>query len=187
MRQYHSMMRNHIFQDWNINHHNAKGRFVMVFFRCASIVNKNLILKIIFFWYLIIYKIVIGWFLNIEISPKARIGRDFKLEYGFGSVINDAANIGNSCTFRHLSTISSKILENGTFGPSPIIGNNVDIGANASIIGGIHIGDDVVIGAGAVVTKDVDSHCVIGGNPAVILKMIYKFPLGDPSIKIPTT
>lgn len=167
----------YIFQDWKANRDSFKGRAVMILFRCASWVSRYLILKIIFCWYLLIYKIVVGWFLNIEINPMAGIGRDFKLEYGFGSVINGDTNIGTNCTLRHLTTISCKKLEDGYSGPSPVIGNNVDIGVNVNIIGGVRIGNDVIIGAGAVVTKDVESHCVIGGNPASILKMLYKFPI----------
>ena len=171
------VVNNFLFQDWNTNHHNVKGRLVMVCFRFASFINQYFILKVIFCWYLFIYKVVIGWFLNVEIDPRAKIGRNFKLEYGFGSVIYGSAIIGENCTIRHLTTISCKKFADGATGLSPIIGNNVDIGVNASIIGGITIGNDVVIGAGAVVTKDVKSYCVIGGNPAVVLKMIYKFPL----------
>ena len=51
-----------------------------------------------------------------------------------------------------------------------IIGNNVFIGVNAIIIAGIKINDNVIIAAGSVVTKDVPSYCIIGGNPAKILK-----------------
>ena len=178
-----SVSNHNIFQDWSINHHNVKGRAVMVFFRCASLVDRHIILKIVFFWYLLLYKIIIGWLFNIEISHKVKIGSNFKLEYGYGSVINGAAIIGTNCTLRHLTTISCKTLDDGSFGPAPVIGNNVDIGVNAIIIGDITIGNNVVIGAGAVVTKDVASHCVIGGNPAVILKMIYKFPLDSDSME----
>jgi len=175
-----------IFQDWSTNHHNVKGRAVMVFFRCASFVNRHIILRIIFFWYLLLYKLIIGWLFNIEISCKVKIGSGFKLQYGYGSVINGATSIGKNCTLRHLTTIGSKILDNGSFGPAPVIGDNVDIGVNAIIIGDISVGNNVVIGAGAVVTKDVKSHCVIGGNPAVILKMIYKFPLGEDPMEFRT-
>ncbi|RZK21679.1 MAG: serine acetyltransferase [Pedobacter sp.] len=171
--------RNYIFQDWQSNHHNAKGRAIMAFFRCASIIERNILLKVLFFWYLLLYKFIIGWIFNIEISSKVNIGKGLKLVYGHGSVINGTANIGENCTLRHLTTIGCKILEDGSSGPSPVIGNNVDIGVNATIIGDIKIGDHVIIGAGSVVTKDVQSHCVIGGNPAVILKMIYKYPLTE--------
>ena len=52
------------------------------------------------------------------------------------------------------------------------IGNDVWIGGSATILPGVTIGDRVVIGAGAVVTKDVPSDCVVGGNPAKIIKRI---------------
>lgn len=51
----------------------------------------------------------------------------------------------------------------------PVIGNNVFIAANATVIGGITIGDNVTIGAGSLVNKDIPSNCVVVGNPAKIL------------------
>lgn len=176
-----SHQRNHfnILQDWASNHHNFKGRTLMILFRCASVIRHHLILRIVFFWYLLLYKFFIGWVLNIDISSKVRIGPHFKLEYGYGSVIDGATLIGAHCTLRHLTTISRKMLEDGSFGPAPEIGDYVDIGVNATIIGDIKIGNHVTIGAGAVVTKNVDDNCVIGGNPAVVLKMVYKFPLEE--------
>lgn len=53
---------------------------------------------------------------------------------------------------------------------TPTIGDNVSICANATVIGGIKIGNNVVIGAGSVVTKDVPDNCVAYGNPAVLKK-----------------
>ena len=55
-----------------------------------------------------------------------------------------------------------------------IIGNDVWVGANAIIISGVKIGDGAVIGAGAVVTKDVPPYAIVGGVPAKIIK--YRFP-----------
>lgn len=52
-----------------------------------------------------------------------------------------------------------------------IIGDDVWIGARVIILPGVHIGTGSVIGAGAVVTKDVPDYAVVGGNPAHILKM----------------
>lgn len=51
-----------------------------------------------------------------------------------------------------------------------IIGNNVWIGDKATILPGVTIGDCVVVAANAVVTKDVPAYCVVGGNPAKIIK-----------------
>lgn len=56
-----------------------------------------------------------------------------------------------------------------------IIGNNVWIGDKATILPGVTIGDGCVIAANAVVTKDVPSNCVVGGNPAKIIKQNAKY------------
>lgn len=53
-----------------------------------------------------------------------------------------------------------------------IIGDNVWIGGSATVLPGVRIGDNAVIGAGAVVTKDVPDDVVVGGNPARIIKKI---------------
>lgn len=53
-----------------------------------------------------------------------------------------------------------------------VIGNNCWIGANATICPGVHIGDNSVIGAGAVVTKDIPANCIAVGNPCKILREI---------------
>ena len=50
------------------------------------------------------------------------------------------------------------------------IGNNVWIGGNVTVLPGVNIGDNAVIAAGAVVTKDVPANCVVGGVPAKIIK-----------------
>lgn len=53
---------------------------------------------------------------------------------------------------------------------APIIGSNVDIGANVSIIGPVNIGDNVIIGAGSVVVKNISSNKIAVGNPAKKVK-----------------
>lgn len=58
------------------------------------------------------------------------------------------------------------------FGKPVKIGNNVWIGGRAVIVPGVTIGDNAVIAAGAVVTKDVPAGAVVGGNPAKIIKTI---------------
>lgn len=50
------------------------------------------------------------------------------------------------------------------------IGKRCFIGANAIIMCGVKIGDEVIVGSGAIVTKDVPSNCIVAGNPARILK-----------------
>src|SRR5699024_7416904 len=52
------------------------------------------------------------------------------------------------------------------------VGDDVWIGGNCTIIAGVHIGNNVIVGAGAVVVKDVPDNCVVGGVPAKIIKKL---------------
>jgi serine O-acetyltransferase len=63
------------------------------------------------------------------------------------------------------------VLRKGGRNGYPKIGSRVFVGAGAKILGNVTIGDDVVIGANAVVTKDIPSGAVVGGIPAKVLSM----------------
>ncbi|MOA11932.1 Maltose O-acetyltransferase [compost metagenome] len=58
------------------------------------------------------------------------------------------------------------------FGKPVRIGDNVWIGGRAVINPGVTLGDNVVVASGAVVTKDVPANCVVGGNPARVIKQL---------------
>ena len=158
-----------IFQDWGANTGNPKGRLVMLLFRTAHLLRQNLIVALLFFWYFILYRVMVEWFLCIELPWKTRIGPGFRVDHGQALVINDGTVFGANCTVRNSTTIGNKQLKDGTYSRAPRFGDRVDIGANAVIIGPISIGDDAVIGAGAVVVKDVPAKCVAVGNPARIV------------------
>ena len=82
---------------------------------------------------------------------------------GRALVVNDHTIIGKGCTLRHSTTIGHK--STGAGGSDcPRIGDNVNIGPNCVILGAITIGDEVVIGAGSVVVKDVLSGVCSGGG-----------------------
>ena len=55
------------------------------------------------------------------------------------------------------------------------IGNNVHIGINTIIMPGVSIGNDVVIGCGAIVTKDIPNNCVVAGVPARVIETIDEY------------
>lgn len=86
----------------------------------------------------------------------------------FSTYIN-AEHIGYGCIFRNNTTLGNKLMKDGTIG-RPYLKNNVDVGPNVVIVGGVTIGNNVQIGAGAVVTKDVPDNCVVVGNPAFVIK-----------------
>lgn len=69
--------------------------------------------------------------------------------------------------FRQLTTIGVKSRER--YLDCPTILNNVEFGANVTCIGNITIGNNAVIGAGAVVVKDVPDNAIVAGNPAKII------------------
>lgn len=84
---------------------------------------------------------------------------------GFGVVINPQSKIGRGTNIQHSVTIG----ENK--GGTPIIGENVYIGAKATVIGPVKIGNNAMIGDGALVITDVPEGCTAVGVPA---KVIHK-------------
>jgi putative colanic acid biosynthesis acetyltransferase WcaB len=155
-----------IFQDWKINN-SKKGRIILVLFRIAQLANINRLFFIVLLPYSILYKILVEWVFCIEIPYKLQAGESFRLFHGQGLVINDKTTFGHFCTVRHNTTIGNKS-DNGN--DCPQIGNNVDIGAHCCVIGNITIGDNVIIGAGTIVTKSIPANSVVVGNPARIIK-----------------
>ncbi len=158
-----------IFQDWSANSGNPKGRLVLLSFRTAHLLRQNAIVAILFFWYFILYRVGVEWFLGIELPWKTRVGPGFRVDHGQALVVNDGTVFGANCTVRNSTTIGNKRMKDGTYTRAPRFGDRVDVGANAIIIGPITIGDDVAIGAGAVVLKDVPANSVAVGNPARII------------------
>lgn len=154
-----------IFQDFKFNN-NIKSKFILLSFRLCQVLIKNKFLAFIFFPILLFHRIIIEWFMGTELNWNLKINGKLKLFHGQGLIINPNTIIGDNCTLRCNTVIGN----NGKDKNAPIIGNNVDIGVNCCIIGNIKIGDNVIIGAGTVITKDVPSNVVVVGNPAKIIK-----------------
>lgn len=104
---------------------------------------------------------------NSSISYETEIGKDCKFLYGgIGVVIGKDTRIGDEVI------IGTNVLTGGKSNKQgmPKIGNHVYIATGAKVLGNITIGDNVIIGANAVVTHDVPSNCSVAGVPARILK-----------------
>ncbi|OKH40355.1 hypothetical protein NIES2101_35040 [Calothrix sp. HK-06] len=92
------------------------------------------------------------------------IGSGLFIQHGFSTVIA-GKSIGENCWVNQQVTIG---YSNDT--DYPVIGNNVRITAGAKVIGAVTIGDNSIVGANAVVTKNVPSNCTVVGIPAYIIK-----------------
>lgn len=102
---------------------------------------------------------------NLHIFDTSNIGESFKIIHGDGTYVN-ATSVGKNCTVYQGVTIGV-----GNNNVPPVIQDNVTIYTNAIIVGDITIGENSVIAAGAVVTKNVPSNSLIAGNPAHIKRI----------------
>jgi len=100
---------------------------------------------------------------GIDLPCEARVGRRVRIDHFGGIIVSGDAVIGDDVVIRNGVTIGLKRTnERG----APVLGNRVDIGAGAKILGAIRIGDDAVIGANAVVVHDVPAGVTVVGIPA---------------------
>jgi serine O-acetyltransferase len=102
---------------------------------------------------------------GIDLPCEAQVGRRLVIEHFGGIVVSGDSVIGDDVTLRHGVTLGLR--RTGVPG-APVIGNGVDIGAGAKILGPVRIGDGAVIGANAVVLCDVPAGMLAVGIPARI-------------------
>lgn len=120
------------------------------------------------------WKIVFEYYtqriLGCDIKYSTAIGDGFEIFHSaHGSVISPGTIIGKNVSLRQNTTIGAKGFSGSD--KSPIIMDDVTIGPNVCIIGDITIGKGAIIGAGAVVVKDVPADAIVAGNPAKIIGM----------------
>lgn len=105
--------------------------------------------------------------LGIQIPLYSKIGKGLSIKHYSGIVINGYATIGECATIFQDVTVGRSFY--GSKKGVPTIGNNVIMFPGCKIIGNVTIGNNVVIGANAVVLIDVPSNCIVAGSPAKIV------------------
>lgn len=108
------------------------------------------------------------WLTGIEIHPGATIGKGLFIDHGMGVVIGETSIVGNDVTLFQGVTLGGTGKERGK--RHPTLGNSVVVGTGAKILGNVRIGDNVQIGANAVVIKDVPPNSTVVGVPGRIVK-----------------
>ena len=111
---------------------------------------------------------------NIHIGKNVFINMGCKFQDQGGIYIGDGSLIGHNVVLATLNHAMSPG-DRSTMIPAPIhIGKHVWIGANATVLPGVTVGDGAIVAAGAVVTKDVPENTVVGGVPAAIMRHLSK-------------
>ncbi len=111
---------------------------------------------------------------NIHFGKNIYVNAGCRMQDQGGIYIGDGTLIGHNAVFATLNHDLDPDHRHDTL-PAPIhVGRNVWIGANVTILAGVSIGDNAVIAAGAVVTKDVKENTVVGGVPAKYIKNIQE-------------
>jgi serine O-acetyltransferase len=148
--------------DWG-----AQGFWALVIYRFGRwrySIQNQWVRKFFSFIYKILYKLV-QIVTGIELPCEAQIGSGFVIDHFGGIVISGYARFGERCRIRNGVVVGLSRIDDPC---APQIGNDVDIGAGAKVLGAITIGDHVLIGANAVVITDVPSNSIAVGVPAVI-------------------
>jgi serine O-acetyltransferase len=148
--------------DWS-----AQGFWVMLVYRFGRWrygLRPALLRKLGSALYKLLYKLV-QVATGIELPCEVIVGRRFIIDHFGGIVISGFTSFGDDCRIRSGVVIGLRRVDEPS---APRIGNNVDIGTGAKILGPITIGDNVVIGANAVVLQDVPANSIAVGVPVSI-------------------
>ena len=103
---------------------------------------------------------------HIELSASTQLGEGCYFGHPYNITINPRVVIGKNCNIHKGVTIGQE--NRGERKGTPIIGNNVWIGINSTIVGKITIGNDVLIAPNTFVNQNIPDHSVVFGNPCII-------------------
>jgi serine O-acetyltransferase len=104
---------------------------------------------------------------GVDIHPNARFGRGVMIDHATGVVVGETAVVGDNVSMLHGVNLGGNGKDDGDRHPK--IGSGVLLGANAKVLGNIHVGDCARVAAGSVVLRDVPRAVTVAGVPAKIV------------------
>ena len=144
----------------------AQGFWVMAVYRFGRWryrVRPAVVRKFFSLLYHILFKLV-QILTGIELPCEVDVGRNFIIDHFGGIIISGYAKFGDNCRIRSGVVVGLRRLDDKS---APVIGSNVDIGAGAKLLGPIRIGDNVLVGANAVILCDIPDNSIAVGVPAI--------------------
>ncbi len=155
--------------DSDLERHKRQVRLKMpVWLLLLYLLHNNRYYRCIFYYRIgPVWDLLISWYRSGDryfILPKeTKIGEGLLMAHPYATVLN-AKSIGKNFSCIHCTTLGK------TNKGMPVVGDNVMLGANVTVIGPVRIGNNVTVGAGAVVVKDLPDNCIAVGNPAKVIK-----------------
>ena len=144
----------------------AQGFWVMAVYRFGRWryrVRPVVVRKFLSLLYGVLFKLV-QIITGIELPCEVDVGSNFIIDHFGGIIISGYAKFGDNCRIRSGVVVGLRRLDEKS---APIIGSNVDIGAGAKLLGPIRIGDNVLVGANAVILCDIPDNSIAVGVPAI--------------------
>jgi len=139
------------------------GVHALFFHRIAHFLHARLRLKLLARFVSHVGRMLTG----IEIHPGATIGRRVFIDHGMGTVIGETAIVGDDCLLYHGVTLGGTGKERGK--RHPTLERGVVVGCGAAVLGNITLGENVKVGAGSVVVRDVPRNGTVVGIPASLV------------------
>ena len=125
-----------------------------------------------------IYSLILRVVYAIDVQPETKIDENVQFVHnGLGCVLHPKTVIKSGCKIYQNVTIggNGKIVNGKKQSGAPVLEENVAVFAGACVLGPIRIGHDSIIGANAVITKDVPPNSLVYGNPATITELKFEY------------
>jgi serine acetyltransferase len=116
------------------------------------------------------YRMTSEWIMGIDLHPEVQAGPGLTIFHCHNVVLHPQARLGAGCVLRAGVCLGTTRRADGLDSAAPVLGDRVDVGVGALVVGPLRVGDGARIGAGAVVLRDVPHGATAVGNPARVIE-----------------